>query len=184
MGRFRATPYAKALHEVVLAQAPERVESVVGELRRVVGALESVADFSRVLVTPMVSVEHKTAILDQVLDALGVAEPTRRFVHVVQRHYRMHHLGRILEVYREIVDRSLGRVRARVEVPGALSEKGRGKIVEVLEKMVSAEVVADFAARPELLAGFRVQVGSKVFDGSLIGQLERLGRQTQYERSE
>ena len=38
-------------------------------------------------------------------------------------------------------------------------------------------VVADFEDNPELLAGFRVQVGSKVFDGSLVGQVDRLSRE-------
>ena len=44
--------------------------------------------------------------------------------------------------------------------------------------MVGAEVVAEFEENPELLAGFRVQVGSKVFDGSLVGQVDRLSRHT------
>jgi F-type H+-transporting ATPase subunit delta len=181
MARFRATPYAKALHEVILAQCPHRVEEVVGELERLAGALDTVPDFHRVLVTPMVAVETKTAILDQVLDSLQITDPTRRFVHVVQRHYRMQHIPQIVEVYREIVDRSLGRKRARVEVPVVLAAEQQSDLLAVLEGVVGAAVVADFVDNPELLAGFRVQVGSKVFDGSLVGQLQRLSRQTQYE---
>lgn len=181
MGRFRATPYAKALHEVVLDQCPERVEEVVGELEGLAAALAAVPDFDRVLVTPMVAVETKTEILDQVLDLLGVVEPTRRFAHVVQRHYRMEHMPRIAEVYRELVDRGLGRTRASVEVPVELDHAHQAKLIAVLEGAVQSTVVADFIANPELLAGFRVQIGSKVFDGSLVGQLKQLSRQTQFE---
>ena len=43
-------------------------------------------------------------------------------------------------------------------------------------------VVADFVYNPELLAGFKVKVGSKVFDGSLVGQVNRLSRQTVIEQ--
>ena len=181
MGRFRATPYARALYEVVLDQCHQRVEEVVGELESLAAALHSVADFDRVLVTPMVAVETKTAILDQVLDLLGIVEPTRRFAHVVQRHYRMQHMPRIVDMYRELVDRGLGRTRASVAVPVELDEAQKGQLIGVLEAAVGSTVVADFVANPELLAGFRVQIGSKVFDGSLVGQLKQLSRQTRFE---
>jgi F0F1-type ATP synthase delta subunit len=43
--------------------------------------------------------------------------------------------------------------------------------------VLGTDVVADFEENPDLLAGFRVQVGSKVFDGSLVGQVDRLSRE-------
>ena len=100
MGRFRAYPYAKALLTVVQKEAPDRAETVADELDRVAAALKAVPDFHRVLVTPMVSVEAKTKILDSVLDALEVGEPTRRFLHVVQHNYRKQHMADIAAAYR------------------------------------------------------------------------------------
>ena len=88
MGRFRAIPYAKALLDVVQKESPSRVEEIAEELDGVAAALKAVPDFQSVLVTPMVSVEAKTEILDAVLDSLEIGEPTRRFLHVVQHHYR------------------------------------------------------------------------------------------------
>jgi F-type H+-transporting ATPase subunit delta len=181
MARFRALPYAKALHQVVRSQAPDREQEVIGELERVAEALERVPDFLRVLTTPVVSVETKTAILDEVLDALDIGQPTRRFVHVVQQHYRMEHMHDVAAVYRELVDRSLGRTRARVEVAGRLSDQERRQILSEMSVVLGAEVVASFEDNPDLLAGFRVQVGSKVFDGSLVGEVDRLSRETTME---
>ena len=60
-------------------------------------------------------------------------------------------------------------------------ETQQRELLGVLEGAVNSAVVADFVDNPELLAGFRVQVGSKVFDGSLVGQLKQLSRQTQFE---
>ncbi len=99
MGRFRAFPYAKALLTVVQKDAPRRAEEIADELDGVAAALQLVPDFQRVLVTPMVSVEVKTKILDAVLDALEIGEPTRRFLHVVQHHYRMQHMTDIATEY-------------------------------------------------------------------------------------
>lgn len=181
MARFRAVPYAKALDQVVRSQCPDRAEAVVAELEAVASALEAVPDLHRVLVTPMVDPETKTAILDEVLDLLKVTDPARRLVHVVQHHYRMAQIGQIAGAYRDLVDRALDRTRARVEVPRLLTPAQRKELLTVLEEHVGGTVVAKFEERPELLAGFRVQVGSKVFDGSLVGQLEQLARATAHE---
>jgi F-type H+-transporting ATPase subunit delta len=180
MGRFRALPYAKALFIVIQKDDPQRIEAAAAELDAVAAALADVPALTRVLVTPIVSVEKKTEILDAVLDALEVGQPTRRFLHVVQHHYRMQHLPDIAAAYRELVDTKLGRVRARVETVEGLEEAGRGRLRDVISAIEGAEVVADFAERPELLGGFRVQVGSRVFDGSLSGELDRLSKEIEF----
>ena len=182
MGRFRAQPYAKALLEVVHKQAADRVEAVADELDQVAAALKEVPDFHRVLVTPMVSVEAKTTILDSVLDALGTGQPTRRFLHVVQHHYRMEHMADIATVFRELVDRSLGRTRARVETAIELDHGEQRRLVEAIAAVEGADVVADFESKSELLGGFRLQVGSRVFDGSLAGELARLSKEIDLEQ--
>lgn len=176
MTRFRANPYARALHEVVLDTAPEREEAVTAELEALARTVEEVPDFVRVMVAPTVPQDHKSAILDAVLDGLGVEEPTRRFAHVLQRHYRLEHLDEVLAAYRSRVDRRLGRVRATVEAAAGLDEGSRRRVVEVLTGLTGAEVIAEFTENPRLLAGFRAQLGSKVFDGSLVGQLDQLRR--------
>jgi len=182
MSRFRAMPYAKALFEVVQDQCPERKEAVIDELDGVATALEEVPDFERVLVTPMVDTETKTVILDQVLDNLGITQPVRRFCHVVQQQYRMEHMRDIAITYRDLVDREIGRSRAHVELATTYDEADRRRIAEVMSAVMGTTVVADFVYNPELLAGFKVKVGSKVFDGSLVGQVNRLSRQTVIEQ--
>jgi F-type H+-transporting ATPase subunit delta len=179
MGRFRALPYAKALLTFVQKDDPQRLQQVAAEVDAVAAALASVPEFERVLVTPTVASEKKTQILDAVLDALATDQPTRRFLHVVQQHYRMQHLQDIARAFRELVDRSLGRTRAIVETAVSLDEGQRRQLVSVVSAMEAAEVVADFSEKPELLGGFRLQVGSRVFDGSLAGELKRLSKELQ-----
>jgi F-type H+-transporting ATPase subunit delta len=182
MARFRALPYAKALLRVVQASEPQRAETVADELDRVAEALAEVPQFLRVLVTPMVDTERKSQILDEVLDELAVGQPTRRFLHVVQSHYRMLHMRDIAASYRELVDRSLGRVRARIETASELAQRDRERLLATVSQHEGAKVVADFVANRELLGGFKLQVGSRVFDGSLAGDLDRLSRQIEIEQ--
>ncbi len=182
MGRFRAVPYAKALLAVVQKEDPARAEDVAEELDGVAAALKAVPEFHDVLVTPMVSVEAKTKILDAVLDAIEIGEPTRRFLHVVQHHYRMQHMTDIATTFRELVDRSLGRTRARVETASELDEGSRRRLIDVISAFEGATVVADFEANRDLLGGFKLQVGSRVFDGSLAGELDRLSKEIEIEQ--
>ena len=178
MGRFRAMPYAKALFEVVMDSDRGRADVVAAELDAVAQALEAVPEFHRVLTTPTVPVETKSDILDAVMDSLEIQPPNRRFLHVVQQHYRMEHMRDIATTYRELLDRAAGRTRASIEVAGELGDEERRRVVDGLAEVLGIDVVASFENRPELLAGFRVQVGSKVFDGSLVGQVDRLSRES------
>ena len=180
MTRFRAMPYAKALHEVVQAKHPGRAEAVADELKRMTEAMAQVTELERVMVTPRVAVETKTAILDEVLSALAIEEPTRRFLHVVQRHYRLAQLPQIQTTYGELLDRALGRTQARIEVARPLSPVEREATLAVISEVTGATVVANLVESRELLAGVRVQIGSKIFDGSLLAQLERLSRQSRF----
>lgn len=182
MGRFRAFPYAKALLSVVQKEDPSHAETIADELERVAEAQKAVPDFLRVLVTPMVSVEAKTKTLDAVLDALDISDLTRRFLHVVQQHYRMEHMDDIAGVYRELVDQSLGRTRARVETAIELGDGEQRRLVDAISGFEGAAVVADFEANRELLGGFKLQVGSRVFDGSLAGELDRLSKEIEIEQ--
>lgn len=174
MSNFRATPYVKALFEA--AGSGSAAEAMTDSLDRMAEALREVPELQRTMVSPLVRPEVKTRILDQVLDALGIDGPVLRFVHIVQSHYRLEHMDSIASGFRAKVDRSLGRVHARIEVASALDEPARLALLEALRKVLATDVVADFVETPELLGGFRVQVGSKLFDGSLAGQLNQLGR--------
>jgi len=167
---------------VVEKDGPQRLEQVAAELEAVATALVAVPEFERVLEAPTVASEKKTQILDAVLDALDMGQPTRRFLQVVQQHYRMQHMPDIATAFRELVDKRLGRTRARVETAADLDESERGLLVEVVSAIEDAEVVAEFSERPELLGGFRLQVGSRVFDGSLAGELKRMSKEIEIEQ--
>lgn len=182
MGRFRAQPYAKALYEVVSHRPDGDLEAAASELAAVAEAFASVPDLQRVLVVPTVPPETKTAILDEVLTELGVSDVIRRFVHVVQQHYRTAQLTEIASAFRDVVDRAQGRARARVESATALSSEEKAELVRAMERLSGSSVVAEFAQDPELLGGFRIRVGSKIFDGSLDAQLDRLSRESRIEQ--
>ncbi|NOZ93216.1 MAG: ATP synthase F1 subunit delta [Acidobacteria bacterium] len=176
MARFHAAPYAKALFDLVVERYPQREEKTEAELWAIAEVVREVPEFLRALVTPALPQEEKEALVETVLDELGIEEPTRRFVHVVQRHYRLEHMADVAGAFRGLVDRRHGRYRATVEVAGPTDEAVRKAIVEALAQRAGGQVIARFVDNPGLLAGFKARIGSEIFDGSLVGQLEQLRR--------
>ena len=94
----------------------------------------------------------------------------------------MEHMNDIVATYRELVDQSLGRTRARVETAIELADGEQRRLVDAISDFEGATVVADFEANRKLLGGFKLQVGSRVFDGSLAGELARLSKEIEIEQ--
>jgi F-type H+-transporting ATPase subunit delta len=75
--------------------------------------------------------------------------------------------------FRELVDRKEGIVRGRVEVPSGPDGKQVAALERALAAALGVRIELDAKVREELLGGFIVRVGSRVFDGSLLGQVRR-----------
>lgn len=174
MSGFRATPYARALFDVIGDAA--KAEKLLPQLEALAAALDEAPEFRIAMESPAIKPERKEAILDEILSYLKIGEPIRRFAHVLQLHYRLKFAAEITRVFRGLINRGLGRVDARIEVPAPLLPKEEQQLIQAIGSVAGAEIQADFVEKPELLAGFRVQIGSRVFDASVDGQLKKLGR--------
>lgn len=177
MSGFRARPYARALFDVF--GDPRKAEAALPQLNALAQAVEAVPEFRIAMESPALPQERKTAILDEILSSIGIVEPIHRFAHVLQQHYRLKFAGEIARAFRDLVNRALGRVDARVEIPAPLPSGELASLVEAMQKMTGAEILAEFVENTELLAGFRIQIGSRVFDASVDGQLKHLSRKAQ-----
>ena len=183
MGRFRALPYAKALLMVVQKDGPQRLEQVAVELEAVATAMVAVPEFERVLVAPTVAAEKKTQILDAVLDALdiGTADPplpagcTTALPDAAPARHRsgLQGAGRHEPRSHPRLDRNRRRVSTN---PSA------GSWSTSFPPSRAPRWSPDFRSDRELLGGFRLQVGSRVFDGSLAGELDRLSKEIEVEQ--
>jgi len=58
-----------------------------------------------------------------------------------------------------------------------LDSKSREKVLALLKQKFGEDLQAEFRTAPNLIAGMRVQVGSNVWDGSVLGRLNNLKAQ-------
>jgi F-type H+-transporting ATPase subunit delta len=167
-----ARRYARALH--ALASEARRAEPVADELVAFDQLLGTAQELREALLRPWVKAATKRAIVLEVAERLGLSPLTRNFLALVAQRRRLDVLGEIIAAYRATIDEAAGRVRARVRSAAPLSDGERAALRERLGRRLGKTVLLDTEVDPGLLGGFVAEVGSRVLDMSVLGQLAAL----------
>src|ERR1035437_5508816 len=177
-----ATRYAKALADVTTAAGGLRPEDALSQLRAFESALAASRELENALTTPAVPGSRKRAVVGRIADLLQLSPIARNFLFVLIDHRRIALLGAILTSFDLIVDERLGFARAEVTSPRELTETQRGELNAQLERITGRRVRMRYAVAPALMGGVVARIGSTVYDGSVRGQLQTLGRRLGTER--
>jgi F-type H+-transporting ATPase subunit delta len=169
--------YAHALADVVMASgSATRPETAMAELRAFEQALESSAELKNALTSPAVPAGRKRAVVERIAEALRFSKITRNFLFVLIDHRRITLLAGIIDDFERIVDERLGFARAEVTSASDLNEAQRAALSARLEQVTGKKIRMRFAVDNALIGGVVARIGSTVYDGSVRGQLETLGR--------
>ncbi len=171
--RSFARPYARAA--LAVAGSTESGVAVRDELAAFAAALRDSRELAGAFTNPAVPLDVKGRVLDQVAERMGLGALTRRLLHALATRHRLGRLDEVVEALTERLNQRLGVAVAEVTTAEALGEEERRELQRVLEGRTGKKLEMRLAVEPALLAGFVARVGSERFDGSLRGQLERLG---------
>jgi F-type H+-transporting ATPase subunit delta len=119
---------------------------------------------------------RKRAVVGRIADTLKLSRITRNFLYVLIDHRRISGLPDILHSLEVIVDERLGFARAEVSSARELTEAQRTALNARLERMTGKRIRMRFTVNPALIGGAVARIGSTVYDGSVRGQLDSLGR--------
>jgi F-type H+-transporting ATPase subunit delta len=151
-------------------------------LRSFEAALLASRELENALVTPAVPLSRKRAVVGRIAGLLQLAPLARNFLFVLIDHRRIALLGAILTAFDLIMDERLGFARAEVSSPRELTQAQRDAIGAQLEHATGKRIRTRYAVDPELIGGVVARIGSTVYDGSVRGQLQSLGRRLGTER--
>jgi F-type H+-transporting ATPase subunit delta len=177
-----ATRYAKALADVTTSAAGLKPDAALSQLRAFETTLNESRELQNALTTPAVPASRKRAVVGRLAEILKLSTIARNFLFVLIDHRRIALLGEILHSFELIVDERLGFARAEVSSPRELTESQRGAISSQLERLTGKRIRMRFAVDPALIGGVVARIGSTVYDGSVRGQLQTLGRRLSTER--
>ena len=177
-----ASRYARALADVVLAPnastGPDQVRDDLRDFEQALGASDELAV---ALASPGISRARKRAVVDRLVKSLGLAGVVRNFLLVLVDHRRTAELSSIIGAFEKIVNERLGTLQVDVASARELKDQQKAALTRQLETMTGKKIVLNVAIDNDLVGGLVVRLGSTVYDGSVRGQLETLGRQLRSE---
>jgi len=165
--------YARALADLAMepGMAPQ---AVIGDLEKFERTLAQSMDLRTALQSPAVPKARKHAVVRRLGQELSLADLVRRFVMVLIDRRRLPLIGDIREAFEIVLDERLNVVRVDVISARELTAGQRGKLLEEFSRATGKRARARFQVSEKLIGGVVAKVGSRVFDGSVRGQLETL----------
>ncbi len=167
-----ARRYAKALFAV--GKEEDKLQAFNETLQELNGFLKGNPEIGAALESPIIGLDVKQDIIEELIKAAKVDETMANFLRVLVERNRIHYLPLIAEAFQELIDEETGVVRARVTTAVPLSSDLQKKMEEVFAEATGKKVVLVAEEDPEIIGGVVAHVGDMVWDGSIKSQLEGL----------
>lgn len=167
-----ASRFARALADIVTA--PEAADDAVGKLRAFEDLQRSSPELRNILISPAVSARKKKAAVTRFAAELGFSPILKNFLFVLIDHRRTAMLGEIIASLEAQLDERRGIVRAKIHSARPLEAAQRQEVEAALGRATGKQVFGQYAVDESLLGGLVARVGSRVYDGSVRGQLQAM----------
>jgi F-type H+-transporting ATPase subunit delta len=165
--------YAHALYDV--AAREHQVDAVGRDLAAVAALVDAHPDLKAVFDTPLVAPRKKRALVDALLAAGGPVRPeVARLLAMLADRDRLRIVVDVSAAYAAKVMEAGQTVSADVVTAVPLSAEGQAQLADALGKVTGRTVTVTARVDPAIVGGVVARVGSMVFDGSVVRQIERL----------
>lgn len=165
--------YARAFADEV-AQFHLSVEAVSTQLQDFLATWDGSAQLREVFEDPSVPVAQKIAVLDGMKGKLGLAPQVRNLLAVLIQNDRIRSVHDVVAAYRAELRERLGVHQAEVTTARELSAADKERLLVHVAELAKGRVEATFKLDASILGGVVVRIGSTVYDGSVLGRVERL----------
>jgi F-type H+-transporting ATPase subunit delta len=172
MAAFAGT-YARAFADVVFAKRLDAGQ-VSRELQAIVALLGGTPELRRVWENPSIPATQKRAVLDAIVAREGISQVVRNFIAVLIDHRRIPALEQIIQQFEQALNERLGFAEAEITSAHELDAPTRQQLELQIGKLIGKQVKAHYQQDASILGGAVVKIGSTIYDGSVLGQLQRV----------
>ena len=167
------TPYAEAFLQV--AESRNEIDEAIIQSKEILELWNASPDFRNAMASPVLEVESKKAALQKLFSK----DLSPSFLNLLKLLADRNRIGlldsvleRLLELYREQRNIALATITSASE----LNEDQQNELLKKVQDLAGTDnLEINLKVDPDLIGGFVVNVGSKVIDASLAGQVRRLG---------
>ena len=166
-----AQPYANAF--IQMASNKESLDKVISDLTSIEVALES-KDLVQALSNPLISLDRKKEIVKLIFQG-KIDGNTLNFLMVLCDRGRIECLATVASLGLEMAYKQASVEVAHVVTSSDMSDNQQEALVAKLKSMTDVkQVKLAITVDKTLIGGFTVQVGSRIIDTSIQGQLRKL----------
>jgi F-type H+-transporting ATPase subunit delta len=149
-------------------------EQVVNELEAIVGEVLSLdSRLQQILASVLIAAEEKASMLDRLFGG-KVSTTTLNLLKVMARHKRLNLLRDVAKVSRKLWQDRSGRIPVELETANPLDAALEKEILVAFGDVLGADPIVTQRVNPDLIAGFVIRVGDRVYDGSVQTRLEKM----------
>ena len=164
---------ARVYAQAALDAAGDKETEVLEELQATVTeVLDKHPEIEEVFGSALVSQDEKLGMLDRVFGS-QLSATTLNFLKVLTKHDRLGVLRQVVRVAGQLWEQRSNRVPVLVELALDLDDSLHKEIVSSLRDSLGIDPVVTTKINPDLIAGFVVRVGDKVYDASTRTSLEK-----------
>ncbi len=165
--------YGDALFSLVTEEDEKALPDILGQLKGVSEVFAAEPDFIKLLRTPTIPSEEKTALVKEVFDG-KVHKFVVNFLCILTENDRLPDFERILAYFTGLYNEKLGiadvTVTSAMPLSDTAAEKIRAKMAEITGKTVNMTLKTD----NKLIGGVVISYGNTTIDGSVKARLEQL----------
>lgn len=164
--------YAQALLE--LAEGAKSLKTIEKDVKTLKGIFAKSDDLSRMVSSPVIALDDKVAALTALAKKAKVSKLSTQFIGTVAKNRRASEIPAMLVSFEAMVARRKGSQVAKVTSAQKLTAAQLTSLKSNLKKSLGRPVDVETSVDPDLLGGFIVRIGSRLYDSSLKTKLEDL----------
>ncbi len=165
--------YARAFEQVTSAQNLD-VDAVRAQLHDFSATFDGSRELREFLLNPSLQQPDKLKVLDAVAGRIGMDKTVRNFIAVLMDHQRLNALHEIVAEYELLADQAKGIGDVEIVSAKQLSDDERNLLKWKAGELAGSDVRVTWRQDESLLGGAIIRLGSRVYDGSVRGQLQQM----------
>lgn len=166
-----AERYAQSLFD--LAKEENAIDAYLKDMRLVDTVLESDPSFVPFFSHVLIDDQTKNSLLDQAFGS-SVQKYVLNFLKLLVKKRRIRYIKEIVKSFIRLCNKYLGIEEGIVYTPYSLSDAQLTSIADALSKKEGKKLELRQIIDQSLIGGIRVQINTRVYDGSIKNKVEKL----------
>lgn len=174
MGFLVPFKFAQALADV--AGELKQEDQTLEELKNFSELLDSNRELMEALTHPAIPFSAKRNIVQELAGKIPLTQTVVNFIFVLIERARLPQLQDVIHAYEEILDELHGMLRADVFASAKVEKAVDQRLQKAISKLTEKKVKVNYHVDESLIGGFKLKIGSTIYDGSIGTQLEEFRR--------